>query len=182
MSFILSQQRPRVAFSVPGGNTIAFDLSGYRCMLDIKTNLYFTMPHAMIQDAFRGNFSTWINVSPSQAVAVSGLTSCGAVFVANTDFSRIAAGHMSGDVQYIEEWCDELGDSDAGPPHYLVWATGPDSSGWRRGTMLMEYMNRLRIPPIRAPAVKSCSEIVLSGRGTVHAAYGSNGIVGLMDG
>lgn len=173
MSYLLRPQRRRVAFNVRTGAQTNFDLSPYMCILNIKTNMYFYMTFASLQDARFGNFSSWVPIDPGEAIAVTGLASCGGVFFANSDFSMVAAGHMSGDAQFVAQWCDSLAE-DGVRPHYLLWATGPDGSRSLGGRALRQYMRRFGINPVRAPAVANCTQIVLSQDGLVHAAYGDD--------
>ena len=158
MSFILEfGGRTQVAFKVPDGSAIDFDPSGSECLLNINRNLWFDMKGlASIQD-HDGNFSKWMTLEANQGIAVTGLTSCGAIFFANADFSRVAAGHMSGDAVFTEAWCDYLGQRLQ--PFYLIFGTGFDGSARIGGAVLMQYMKAFEIPPSRAPAVKGCGKI-----------------------
>ena len=158
MSFILEfGGRTEVAFKVPDGKAIDFDPSGTKCLFDINRNLWFDMRGAGSVQDNQGNFSKWMTLDANEGIAVSGLTSCGAVFFASHDFSRIAAGHMSGDAVFAEEWCEKLGEGLQ--PFYLIFGTGFDGSARRGGEVLMQYMRRFNIPPSRAPAVKGCGKI-----------------------
>jgi hypothetical protein len=110
-------------------------------------------------------------LAPLQAVMVSGLTSCGAVLVANQDFSQVAAGHMSGDARLVTDWCKALLANAQGPkPYYLIWGTGPDGGvavGLREHNA---YIAQLGIAMGRSPAVANCFAVALTRDGSVFAA------------
>ena len=174
MSFELNADRTEVAFYVRGGTAIEdFDETAVTLVLDISSNMHMDMgDHAFRGTVSKsnqtpGNFSGWVALKPGQGVAVSGLTSCGAVFLANQDFSRIAAAHMSGDAHFAEDWATQLG-KDA--PHFLLWGTGPDGSRSSGGQVLWEYMKGLKIPPARAQAVAGCGCIALTASGVALAS------------
>jgi len=155
--------RMQMAFRVPGDNQIPYSPPQNPPILNIYTNLPLNMgAHGLINDYSRGNFSKWISVPQGFGVAVSGLTSCAAIFAASENFDWIAAGHMSGDAQFVNQWCEELlhGAPDVAV-RYLIFGTGPDSSARRAGSVLMEYMQFWHISPACAPAVKGCGSILV---------------------
>lgn len=166
MSYILQfPDRKQVAFRVPGDNQIPYLPPQDPPILDISSNLPYGVnmgAHKLIQDYVRGNFSKWISVPRGLGVAVSGLTSCAAIFAASENFDWIAAGHMSGDAQFVKQWCEELLHATPGVAvKYLIFGTGPDSSARRGGSVLLEYMRFCGISPARAPAVKGCGSILV---------------------
>lgn len=172
--------RTQVAFRVPDEAEVEFTTSEYKCRFNNRTNTWFDMgSYALFQDPLKGNYSRWISTKRNQGVAVTGLTSCGAIFFANHDFSKIAAGHMSGDAQFVEDWCKLLEYSHK--PFYLVFGAGPDGSVSMAGEVLMNYMKRFGIQPNCAPAVQGCSQIFVcrsaADYGVVYAQYGGNSIV-----
>lgn len=174
MSFILEYPRKQnVAFTIAGEQEVEFQPSG-RCVLDINSNFYFNMRgFGLLQNGLQGNFSKWVELNNNEGLAVTGLTSCGAVFVASSDFSRVAAGHMSGDAQYVKEWCDGLLKDSAVQPHFLVFGSGLDGSARTGGEVLMKYMKRFDIPPNRAPAVKGCGSVYVRRSGSSATVYAS---------
>src|SRR5262245_36022509 len=163
MSFMLSEECPSVTFAMMGAAEVMFDVQNATCILDIHSNLPMNMGRFGLNEIEnQGNYSKWVSLQPNQGVAVTGLASCGAVFVANIDFSRIAAGHMSGDAQFVEDWCKKLlTSSPTVTPHFVLWGTGPDGGLKSGGMVLLDYMNKFKIPPVRAPAVAKCSQIFL---------------------
>ncbi|MCK9605066.1 MAG: hypothetical protein M0R33_01290 [Methylomonas sp.] len=177
MSFGLSQQRSSVAFDMTTGAEVSFDVENASCILDIHSNISMNMAEFGLPEFLtHGNFSKWVSLDANEGVAVTGLTSCGAVFIANKDFSRVAAGHMSGDARFVKDWCNKLSNSNSNvQPHFILWGTGPTGSRKTGGKVLMEYMRYFGISPSRAPAVASCGAIFLvrSQRGV---AYASNTI------
>jgi hypothetical protein len=178
MSFELNQHRKTVAFDLPTGAPISsVDLSKITCILDIYSNVPINMDGLGFHEFDKyGNFSTWVSLKSNQAVAVTGLTSCGAVFIANGDFTRVAAGHMSGDAQFVAGWCEKLKSIGRGiEPSYILWGTGTDGSRRTGGSVLAQYGEFFNIPLTRAPDVVSCGAILLarspSGSGVAYASY-----------
>jgi hypothetical protein len=115
MSFGLSQQRSSVTFDMTTGAEVDVTVENATCILDIHSNISMNMAEFGLDELrSHGNFSRWVSLDAEEGVAVTGLTSCGAVFVANKDFSRVAAGHMSGDAQFVEGWCRKLSSGTAG--------------------------------------------------------------------
>src|SRR4051812_10493820 len=103
MSFILSPRRNSVAFDVTTQARIRFDVTKTTCILDINSNTWINLREFALDEIVnQGNYSNWVPLRANEGVAVSGLTSCGAVFVANNDFSKVAAGHMSGDARFVD--------------------------------------------------------------------------------
>jgi hypothetical protein len=160
----------KIAFKIPNGmpeSVLSEDPRDFNVKIDISTNMY--AGRSVVGQNFLsmngeedGNFSNWIDLAINEAAAVSGLTSCGAIFCANSDFSKVAVGHMSGDVRYSETWVNLLKRSNKIKPYYMVFATGNDG-GYNAGEILMNYMVAfdMRRHPLRAPAVKSCGSIAL---------------------
>jgi hypothetical protein len=206
VSFELSPKRASVAFDMTTGTEVDFDdVEEATCILDIHSNLSMNMGDLGLDvDIRHGNFSKWVSLEFNQGVAVTGLTSCGAVFIANRDFSRVAAGHMSGDAQFVEDWCAKLLRSGSGvEPYFILWGTGTSGSRKTGGMVLLQYMRRFGpqpppplpprvgipsiprvgappsrrfgIPPSRAPAVASCGAIFLVRSGR-GTAYASHTI------
>jgi hypothetical protein len=157
---LANRKPPRVTFDVRTGVEVEFDVEKATCMLDIRSNTYINMAeHNLYQHS--GNYSKWVHLNDNQGVAVTGLTSCGAVFLANSDLSRIAAGHMSGDALYAEKWLDALLEGGKIKPSFMVWGTGTSGSRKTGGSILLRYMEALGIPPSRAPAVAGCGAVFL---------------------
>lgn len=172
MSFELSPKRPVVAFDITTGQEVDAQPDDAKCKLDIHSNLAIDMGGMGYRsDACLGNYSTWVDLQANEGVAVTGLTSCGAVFLANSDFSKVAAGHMSGDAQFFDDWCRSLLRTQT-KPAFLLWGTGTTGSRSRGGKMLMAYMKAFGLSPSRAPAVASCGAIFLvrSTRGLAFAS------------
>ena len=175
MSYELSPQRRSIAFDMPSGNRIDEQPDGYDCVLDIHSNVVMDLG-AMGLGTYghQGNYSGWVSLADNEGVAVTGLTSCGAVLVANPDFSRVAAGHMSGDACFVKDWCAALTTGrNAVQPAYMLWGTGPTGSRSTGGQMLMQYMKAFGLNPAHAPAVAACGAIFLvrSGRGKAFAHH-----------
>jgi hypothetical protein len=163
MSFLLSPQRSSVAFDLTTGAEVRFEVEQATCILDIHSNRAINMADFGL-DEFRthGNFSKWVSLDENEGVAVTGLTSCGAVFLANRDCSRVAAGHMSGDARFVGGWCAKLADSSPKvEPYFILWGTGPDGSRKTGGKLLLDYMRWFGISPSRAPAVAACGALFL---------------------
>ena len=164
MSFELSPLRHSVAFEMTTGKVVgdAAQAADATCILDIHSNLAMNMVDFGLElEGNRGNYSKWVTLAPNEGIAVTGLTSCGAIFVANGDFSRVAAGHMSGDAQFVEEWCASLMKSSV-TPTFILYGTGTSGSRETGGKVLSKYMKYINnLPPVRAPAVASCGSIFL---------------------
>ena len=160
MSYDLTN-RDSVTFNVLTGAKVEFDVGNATCVLDIHSNLFIDMAkHGLHQKS--GNYSRWVSLNDNEGVAVTGLTSCGAVFIANREFSRIAAGHMSGDAFLAQEWLDALLKDASIKPWFMVWGTGPTGSRRTGGTVLRQYMKALDISSMaRAPAVAGCGAVFL---------------------
>jgi hypothetical protein len=136
--------------------------SNVTCVLDIHSNLAISMGNFGLGDFDNsGNYSTWVPLADNEGVAVTGLTSCGAVLVANHNFSQVAAGHMSGDARFVSGWCKYLMSARV-KPAFMLWGTGTSGSRETGGSVLMQYMNALRLQPSKAPAVASCGSILLA--------------------
>ena len=171
MSFELGPNRLQVAFDITTGELIDDKPDDARCKLDIHSNISMDMGGMQFaDDTSEGNFSRWVELQAGEGVAVTGLTSCGAVFLANSDFSRVAAGHMSGDARLAKAWCSYIHKSGT-QPAFLLWGTGAiGARGWG-GRVLMSYMKEFRLAPSRAPAVAGCGAVFLvrSNRGCAFA-------------
>lgn len=173
MSFELGPNRLQVAFDVTTGELIDDKPDDARCKLDIHSNISMDMGGKEFADnTGEGNFSRWIELQAGEGVAVTGLTSCGAVFLANSDFSRVAAGHMSGDARLAKAWCSYIHKSGT-KPSFLLWGTGTSGSRKTGGKVLMSYMDEFGLSPSRAPAVAGCGAIFLvrSNRGRAFASW-----------
>jgi len=175
MSFGLTPQRRWIAFDMTTGSTLSETADNVTCVLDIHSNLAMNMGNfGLDRFSSSGNYSVWVPLVDNEGVAVTGLTSCGAVLVANRDFSRVAAGHMSGDATFVNGWCDYLMNNRAGVrPAFMLWGTGTSGSRKTGGKVLMQYMKALKLSPSKAPAVASCGSILLarSSRGKAFASY-----------
>jgi hypothetical protein len=179
-------RRPRenLTFDAVTGAEAQFDIRAATCVLDIHSNILFDM-HDYGLHQTSGNYSKWVHLDDNQGVAVTGLASCGAVFLANEDFSRVAAGHMSGDALYAAEWLCKLmagGHRGTRIPRFILWATGTSGSRSVRfgGHVLLKYMGTFNIPPSRAPAVAGCGAVLLikSAAGAIVHASRSHEIAG----
>jgi hypothetical protein len=170
---ILDQHSNTVAFDLRTGAQISFDLSKITCILDIYSNAGTTMEGLGLPKFDKdGTFSTWVSLEPNQAVAVTGLASCGAVFIANGDFTRVAAGHIGGNASFVADWCEELQRIDRGiKPSYVLLGTGPAGSPDTSG-ILRQYVECFHISADCARDVVSCSKILLarSQSGVVYAS------------
>lgn len=190
MSFILPiAADAQVTFTIPDGTAnsrLPAAPTGFNCLLNISSNLPSQMANKSgaeliaFSTVFEGNFSGWVTLAPNDAIAVSGLTSCGAVFVANHNFSKVAAGHMSGDVQFVKRWCELLAEDTTINPHYMLFATG-NSGGYNAGEVLKSYMKTwgMWAHPVRAPSVKNVGSVLLcrsaaGNMGVVHAQRDSS--------
>ena len=160
-----------VTFPMPNdgqGGTLANAPTGFNCLVNISSNLppwMISNPgshHFSIADPNKGNFTNWMTLGPMDAMAVSGLDSCGAIFVTNHNFSQVAAGHMSGDVQFVEDWCTLLSWSPHIAPHYLVFACG-HNGGYNSGEVLGKYMTAFDLwsHPVRAPTITGTGSVLL---------------------
>ncbi|MCF7993570.1 MAG: hypothetical protein K9L32_00615 [Chromatiaceae bacterium] len=177
MSFLLDQSRPSVAFNMrTGREEVDFEVEKATCKLDIHSNQSINMGEfGLVLPGANGNFSDWVELESNQCVAVTGLASCGAVFIAKNDFSRVAAGHMGGDAHFFDGWCSALlGRGEDARNYWILWGTGPDGSRRTGGMYLLKYMERFGVvPPSRAPAVVSCGAITLVRSATTGIAYAS---------
>src|SRR5689334_16842287 len=101
MSYSLNTERSSVAFAMDTGEQIQERPDDFDCVLDIYSNRTLDLgPVGLGEFGHQGNYSGWMALSDNEGVAVTGLTSCGAVLVANANFSFVAAGHMSGDARF----------------------------------------------------------------------------------
>jgi hypothetical protein len=156
--------RTSVTFNMNNGALVDFDLKNTSCVLDIYSNVKINMADYRMEEVdAMGNYSKWVDLNFYDGVAVTGLTSCGAVFVADQTFSCVAAAHMGGDAQFAEDWCEKLVSSRPKVvPYYILWGTGPDGSRSSGGKILLEYAKHLNVPFTRAPAVAACGAIFLA--------------------
>jgi hypothetical protein len=174
-SYIIQYPKPtQLAISVPDGKEITYSSPEKSPILNISSNLYMGMNgYGLIQDN-QGNFSISIKVPPGSSVTVSMLDSCCAIFLISEDFDSIAAGHMSGDAVFVEDWCKKLSKSSA--PKYLIWGFGGKSSLMLSQKVLAEYIKCCNIEPKNVFAVYGCGSIQVqrsSGGAVVYASLNS---------
>ncbi|SHH82434.1 hypothetical protein SAMN05443551_3255 [Marivita hallyeonensis] len=181
MAFQLTTEKPSVTFVIPRGmpNRLAASLPGHwSSVIDISSNCPGSSSihggvHLVISEFSSGNYSGWVDTGKAEAVAVSGLTSCGAAIMISSGLERMAAAHMSGDVQFNEEWCAKLGytapdaaSSSTAPTAnpalpFLILATGPEG-GLNAEAVLRRYAKALRLllMPNRVIFVKGARSVL----------------------
>ena len=127
-------------------------------LLDIDSNL------PMLEDGkyhicsyMDGNYSKCLNVGVTESATVSGMNGCGSVFLASANFSRIAAAHTSGALQFNEDWCDELEKEGNFQAIHLIVSTSDEMSADQ--DRIDEYKDKLNIN--NAIWVKQCGSITV---------------------
>jgi hypothetical protein len=141
-------------------------------VVNIATNLphrYRGNPDFAITDAFKGNMTKVLPLRGQTSVVISGLQSCGAVIVADMLCGNAAAAHVSGDLQFVDEWCTTLLATKGFTPHLLVVGRGTSGSKTWAEPVLREYAKALKIRNQNAFLMDGCGAMGLTRAGVAFA-------------